>query len=107
MDNNKIYMQSKDLNVARLLCYYKGSSDTLPYKDAEFETTYTAKELFDAYIKGALVLVYEDEGDVVHYLNPVDAYMSGEDAYVTFTVYDDDESAPGFVDIVVTTHTSA
>lgn len=53
---DKIYNQAKDKNVAAVLVYCKGGSDTKAYVDAEYTVQYGTAALEDAFLKGAVIV---------------------------------------------------
>lgn len=77
---DRVYEQSKDLHVATYIIY--DDDDDKAYADAACETQMTTSELFDAFIKGAVIKLksgdyaypigYEETSDVgsVTYIVP-------------------------------------
>ena len=57
----KIFEQAKDLHVVATYVYGNGT-DTIAYVDAECETQFTASELKEVFIKGAMIVI----GDALH-----------------------------------------
>lgn len=54
---DKIYEQAKDLHVVCTIIYGNGDVAGFAYKDSECTIMYTAEELKEAFVKGALVSI--------------------------------------------------
>lgn len=84
---DKIYQQAKDKNVANVLVYIgpKASSTSERYyacKDREKTVKMTADELYDAFLKGALIVYAGDGPD--KYATPTNCTPSSE--YDVYTI---------------------
>lgn len=63
---DKIYMDAKDKNVAKVVIYYNSSNDSAnaPFLDEECTIPFPNDELCDAFVKGAIL---RDVGDGRYY----------------------------------------
>ena len=78
---NKIYEQAKDLHVVATYVY--GKEDAKAYKDAECTKQFTASELKEVFIKGALIVINEALYKAVNFVDGAIGYMTSLGTIVT------------------------
>ena len=93
---DKIYMDAKDKNVAKVVIYVRPNKDGA-FLDANCTVAATESNLFDAFIKGGIIHV--DYGDSTDDLLIIGAISSSSELYVYgFTSDNRVIKAPNVVD---------
>jgi hypothetical protein len=99
---NVIYQDAKDLHVGAIIVY-GNTEDGKLYADPEFTDQVTIAALYDAFIKGLLVVKVDDYNDIfkpIAISNPDGHYLyvptlSDGDRFYTFAALDPDAPASG------------